>query len=83
MLGDDMNGVEPEVILLLLVSLVIWSKDSLTKIGVAVAQRSASQSSRYLDTKPGEEVKEHNLDIAGVVDSSELGLVIGVIAVNV
>ena len=82
MLAVDMNGVEPDAILPLLISLVRCFKDSLTKIGVALAQRSASQSSWYLDTKPDNEVKEETLAIAGVVDSLMFTLVIGVIVVN-
>ena len=50
--------------------------DSLTNVGVADAQRSASQSSRYLDTKPGDEVKE----VTDLLAISELK--IGVIAVS-
>ena len=71
MLGEDMNGVVPEVIMLLLVSLVSCSRDSLAKAGVAEAQRSASKLSRHLDTKPGDDVKEVDLGMTDVVDSSD------------
>ena len=64
-----MNGVDSEATLLQLESGLSCSKRSLPKIGVAEVQRSASQSSRYFDTKPGEEVKAMDLSMAGVVAS--------------
>ena len=80
MLGEDMNGVVPEAIMLLLVS---CSCDSLTKADVAEAQRSSSQLSRYLDTKPGDDVKEVDFGMTGLVYSSDRWLEMGVIAVSV
>ena len=78
-----MNGVDPEASLLQLECGLSSSKHSLPKIGVAEVQRSASQSSRYFDTKPGEEVKAMDLSLAYVAGSSDKWLVMGVIAVNV
>ena len=83
MLWEDMNGVVPEAIMLLLVSLVSCSRDSLTKAGVVEAQRSASKLSRNFDTKPGDDGKEVDLGMTDVVDSSDKWLEMGVIAVSV
>ena len=83
MLGDDMNDDDPEAMRFPLLTLVFSFIDSYTDEGVATAQRSASQSSRYLDTKPGDEVKALDVCKTGVADSSDRGLEIGLIAVSV
>ena len=78
-----MNDDDSEVVHFPLFSLVCLLRDSYTEAGVAKAQRSASQLSRYLATKPGDEVKELGFCKTGVVDSSDRGLEIGLIAVSV
>ena len=78
-----MNDDDSEAMRFRLLTLVFSFIDSYTDAGVAKAQRSASQSSRYLDTKPGDEVNALDLCKTGVIDSSDRGLEIGLIAVSV
>lgn len=70
-LGEDKNGVAAEVeafiVVLSLISLLIFSMDSLAK-GEARAHRTSSLSLRYLSTNPGDDVNGLYFTIAGVMD---------------